>query len=923
MKADERELVPTELPMRDSKQENSEPRPPFPEPTDIDERFIYTGDRRKYVAFPLGGIGTGSISLTGSGRLIDWSIRNRPAIHQFNGYSHFAIKAEQDGRLLDARVLNGPYEGIPTGSPSTRKFDGFGFGANRDSLAGVPHFDDVTFIGRFPVAELDFHRATFPGEVRLTAFSPFIPHNDRDSSMPVALLTFSVKNDRDAAIDYTIAATLGNYGCDSGIHSFNRQNGLSTLHFTSVDAGSPEQRGDLAIMTDEDDVEHVDYHFRGQWFDSLACYWREFARAGRMPERNYDKPRVVRNMFQQPEHGTLAARVRVGPGETRQVRFAISWNYPFGSIYWFNRDQPGSPPFAGTPPTWKNYYATQWADSVDSGTDAFTRWATLETPTWAFRDSLFGSSLPPEIIDAVNGTLGILRSATVIRLEGGEIWGWEGQHPQEGSCEGSCTHVWNYQQTLASLFPALERTLRETEFTYNQLPNGGLTFRQRLPLGSGFDIIGPCADGHFGAIIKAYREWKNLGDDDWLKRYWPNIRRAMEYAWSHDNPDKWDPEKTGVLWGCQHHTLDMELFGPSSWLTSLYLAALKAASIMADAIGEPEFGKECRDLAAKGGAYVDRELFNGRYYTQKINLADRWVLTPFERRRKAGVLSEPFMEAYWSEEYGEIKYQIGNGCLTDQILGQWHADMIGLGDLIAPENVLTALKTMFAENYRPSLRDHFNPCRVYAYEDEAGLLNCTWPDGATKPALPVPYAEEVWTGLEYMMASHLIRRGLVDEGLTIVKAARARHDGSRRNPWNDMECGSYYIRALSSYALVDAYSGFTFDQRSGEIGLKPARAGDGLYFWSAGCGWGIIELKGSTVQVSVKGGELIVSKVRLGGGSLLPPSLRDRATSAGSGRPIVNGQPAERDGDLILIGERRTLKTGDRLVIELDGYGEA
>src|SRR6202040_2633566 len=144
----------------------------------IDNRFVYTGERLKYVSFPLGGIGPGSLSLTGSGRLIDWSIRNRPAIHQHNGYSHFAIKAERDGELLDARVLNGPYDGTPTGSPSTRKFDGYGFGANRDSMTGVPHFDDVTFTGRFPLAELAFHRAGFPGQVRMTAFSPFIPHND-------------------------------------------------------------------------------------------------------------------------------------------------------------------------------------------------------------------------------------------------------------------------------------------------------------------------------------------------------------------------------------------------------------------------------------------------------------------------------------------------------------------------------------------------------------------------------------------------------------------------------------------------------------------------------------------------------------------------------------------------------------------------
>jgi non-lysosomal glucosylceramidase len=875
----------------------------------VDNHFIYTGDRRRYVAFPLGGIGTGSVSLTGSGRLIDWSIRNRPAIHQFNGYSHFAIKAEQDGKLLGARVLHGPYEGVPTGSPSVRKFDGFGFGANRDTLAGVPHFDEVIFIGRFPVAELGFQHAAFPGQVRMTAFSPFIPHNDRDSSMPVAFFKFSIRNDTEAPIDYTLAATVGNYGCDSGIHTFYENDGLSTLHFTTASVESREGEGDLAIITDSEEVEHVDYHFRGQWFDSLARYWREFAQPGKLRERTYQHPRAVKNMFQQPEHGTLAARVRIEPGETRDVRFALSWNYPFGSIYWFNREGPGSPNYSGVPPTWKNYYATQWPDSVASGTDAFKRWAALENQTVAFRDSLFGSSLPPEIIDAINGTLGILRSATVIRLERGELWGWEGQHPGEGSCEGSCTHVWNYQQTLANLFPALERSLRETEFTYNQLPSGGLTFRQRLPLGSGFDIIGPCADGHFGAIIKAYREWKNLGDNEWLRRFWPNIKRALEYAWSPENPDQWDPKKTGVLWGRQHHTLDMELFGPSSWLTTMYLGALKAGAAMAQAMGDLAFAKECSELAAKGGAYVDQELFNGRYYVQKLDLSDRSVLAPFDQNRKAGVLREPFMEAYWSDEYGEIKYQIGAGCLTDQILGQWHADIAGLGDLLAPANVVTALKTVFEQNYLADLDDHFNPCRVYAYENEGGLLNCTWPAGSAKPALPVPYAEEVWTGLEYMLASHLIQRGLVEEGLTIVRSARARHDGSRRNPWNDMECGSYYARALSSYALVNAYSGFSFDQRSGEIGLRPARSGDGIYFWSAGSGWGVIEIRETTVTITVKGGELTLCRL------LLPGRSWNTAT--------VDGQTAGHDDSAVVLGAARILQAGDSLVVELNTHGEA
>jgi familyl 116 glycosyl hydrolase-like protein len=271
------------------------------------------------------------------------------------------------------------------------------------------------------------------------------------------------------------------------------------------------------------------------------------------------------------------------------------------------------------------------------------------------------------------------------------------------------------------------------------------------------------------------------------------------------------------------------------------------------------------------------------------------------------VLRDPFMEAYWSQEYGEIKYQIGGGCLTDQILGQWHADLVGLGDVLSPDQTALALRSIFAENFRPTLKNHFNPCRVYAYEDEAGLLVCTWPEGTVKPATPVPYSEEVWTGLEYMLASHLIARGFVDEGLAVVSAARARHNGSRRNPWNEIECGSYYARSLSSYALLNAYLGMTFDQRADEIGFHPARGGEAVYFWSAGRGWGEIEFRGGGAILSVKGGELVVSRLRL-------PTVPGPAT--------IDGRPVRRDGDTILLDERRTLRQGQHLVVGAEMRGE-
>jgi uncharacterized protein (DUF608 family) len=822
-------------------------------------RFLYEGERARHIAFPLGGIGAGGLAISGSGRLVDWSIRNRPNLQSFNGHTHFAIKAMRDGELLDARVLNGPYDGVPAGSPSTgRFFDGFGWGANRNALAGAPHFSNVRFTGRFPVAELDFRDPAFPGAVSLTAWSPFIPTNDRDSSFPGAIFEVEIANIGARTLDYTVAGTLGNHGCQNGRHLYSEASGVKSLFLTSDDEALPDWgRGDLTLATDAGDVDHMDYHFRGQWFDDLRMFWREFARPGRLPARRYDAPRRNRNMFDQPEHGTLAARVTLAPGETRKLRFVIAWHFPVGQVYW-RLDGGGG--------EWRNYYASQWADSSAVVVEIFDRWDALRNPTFAFRDTLFGSSLPADIIDAVQGSISVLRTGTVLRLEHGEIWGWEGIFTNEGSCQGSCSHVWNYQQALPYLFPALERTLRETDYAYNQLPNGGLTFRQIVPLGSAKFPLNPCADGHLGSIIKTFRDWKISGDTEWLRALWPHVRAAIEYVWSPDNPDQWDPARTGVLWGRQHHTLDMELFGPNSWLSSMYVAALRAGGAMAHACGEAGFAAELDRLAAAGSDYIDRELFNGEYFVQKVDLRDRALLEKFDRAAgKVGVLEDDFLETYWSEEYGQVKYQFGDGCVTDQILGQWHADHCGLGRFLDDDKVKSALGAVFRHNYRATLADHVNPCRVYAYENEGGVLVATWPEGATMPAVPAPYSEEIWSGLEYMLASHMILRGMVEEGLAVVRTARSRYDGHRRNPWNEIECGSYYARSMSSFALVNAWSGLTYDLEQGFLGFDPAIEGHGEWFWSIGGGWGVVSRCRGVVSLEVRYGAISLKKFRFGG----------------------------------------------------------
>src|SRR5262249_22664752 len=285
-----------------------------------------------------------------------------------------------------------------------------------------------------------------------------------------------------------------------------------------------------------------------------------------------------------------AAHITLAPGERRQVRFAIAWYVPNFTKYWVSATWHFQHPSAATG-AWKNWYATKWRGAADVAGYVLGDWDRLARETTLFRDALYPSDLPVSVLDAAAANLSILKSPTTLRLEDGTFYGWEGLHPQAGSCEGSCTHVWNYQQSVPFLFPALERSMREADYTNNMNEIGGLSFRMSLPVGSGIFTERPCADGQFGDVMKAYRDWKLCGDDAWLAKLWPRIKRSIEYAWHPDNLDKWDPKKTGVLWGRQHHTLDMELFGPNAWLTGFYLGALKAGAEMAEALGEKDTAK--------------------------------------------------------------------------------------------------------------------------------------------------------------------------------------------------------------------------------------------------------------------------------------------------------------------------------------------
>ena len=811
----------------------------------------YSGSKRNQICFPIGGIGSGCIGLDGTGRLRDWEIFNRPNKGSLNGFSHFGVKAERDGSVIDARVMNSDLLGAHVGHYTTVPgHHGYGYGPDRKELSGVPHFRDSIFEGEFPLAKVRFVDETFPGSVTLEGFNPFIPSNDADSSIPAAFFTACIANDTAETLTYTFELTACNPSSHPHVHK-----SIRTPHFAGIELADafeddlhPDYGRLIIGVPSEDEVQRQHYWYRGRWFDGLGIFWQDFTAPGLLRDRVYENDGKVHE-----DHATVAVRKTLKPGEIWRQRFLLGWYWPNCVNYWSANP---ADPMSQQP--WKNYYATLFENAAAVAEYAMREWTRMEDETIRFHDALYGSSLPAEAMDAVGANLAVLNTATVLRLPDGSLYGWEGVTCHEGSCEGSCTHVWNYTQALPFLFPKLERSMRELDYTYNLAPDGRMPFRIQLPLGRKRSDFRACVDGQMGGVIKTYREWKLCGSDEWLRRWWPAVRKSLEYAWSPENPDKWDPERTGVISGRQHHTLDMELFGPNGWLNGFYLGALKAAAEMADAMNDPDAALY-RKLYEQGRAYTDTELFNGEYYHQKIDITDKSLLAPYTKG--AALTGDSTVDAYWNDEAKQLKYQIGEGCGIDQVLGQWMCEIAGVGEILDPDHVASALRSIFRYNFMPSLRFHFNPCRIFGLNDESGLVICSWPNGAEKPVVPIPYSEECMHGFEYQAAIHMIRHGMTEEGLRVVKGVRDRYNGEKRNPWNEMECGSNYARSMASYALLLSFSGFSFDMRNGMLGFSPLH--EGTFFWSCDGAWGTFRYADNRAELKVLYGSVTLKKLGL------------------------------------------------------------
>jgi hypothetical protein len=620
--------------------------------------------------------------------------------------------------------------------------------------------------------------------------------------------------------------------------------------FILYGAGSatrPSDEGFCAVWVDDPKAE-----VSHRWpLDSLAVLWKQFS-SGQFRARapSADKSATGASIF---------VPFTIAPGETKVITVRLAWYVGNSTLIEpENGFQHGTLiPYPRPTETYKPWYTGRFSGIGDLVQYWQTHYAELQRAAQVFSKTFHDSTLPPEVIEATSANLSILKSPTVLRQADGRLWGWEGTflestETDRSGISGTSTHVWNYAQTIAHLFPQLERGLRETEFTNNQNDDGLQYSRTPLPIrpiepGHTFPD-GPAADGQLGGIIKIYREWRISGDTSWLRRLWPRVRKSLDYCIR-----TWDPQRRGWIEEPHLTTYDMEFWGPDSLCTSLYLGALKAATLMCEALQEPVDPYEM--LFRKGRRQMEELLFNGRFFHQEIEWRNlQTAFPPKDSLWPELRLQSPEQIELAAKEGPAGQY--GSGCLSDGVMGTWLCLVSGIEGVLSPQKIEDHLVAVHRYNFKQDLTDHANFRRAsFACGNESGLVICTWPEGG-RPSLPLVYSDEVWTGVEYQVASHLIALGRIDAGLDIVRATRRRYDGRVRNPFSEVEAGHWYARAMSSYALLQAFSGARFDAVDKTLYLKPAIAGDFRCFLATATGFGIVGVKSGKPFVEVASGEI-------------------------------------------------------------------
>jgi non-lysosomal glucosylceramidase len=813
----------------------------------------YEGRFTEKVAMPVGGLGAGNISIGGNGQWKDVEIMNKPAMGFYGAHvpkqaPFFMVFTQKPNGEKKTKTLMGP---IP---PS----EFAGSEGSRTPNHGLPRFASSSFDAAYPFGIVNLEDNNMPVSAKAKVFNPFIPGDANASGIPIAVIRYEITNKTNTPLKIAVAGSMDNFigmdgsvaeisGWNSTIDFKGTKNNRNTFRQTASLAGiymisdsvKKDSRawGTIALTTPKnipgDIISYrTEFDTRG-WNSNFTDMWDDFSDDGIFKDTTFPVK------WDDPRAG-LSVKFKLAAHQTRTVEFFLTWDFP-NRMSWFDEVIIG------------NYYSTHYSDAWDVIEKTHPSLPALEAKTIDFVSLLINSDYPDVVKEAALFNTSTLRSQTTFRDKEGNFFGWEGVFSNNGSCQGNCTHVWNYEHASAFLFGDLAMNMRHTEY-YHALDDstGFMRFRVNLPYDKNNGNNLAAADGQMGTIMRAYREWQLSGDDNFIRGIYPKVKKALSFAWIDKG---WDANKDGVMEGCQHNTMDIEYYGPNPEIGFWYLGALKATAAMAHYMNDTEFEKTCTDLFTRGSKWIDQNIFNGEFYYQQIRPVN-----------SLNDVARNIISGDGSSATPNPPFQIGEGCLADQLVGQNMAFICGLGYLADSNKIKKALSSIWKYNHVNNVGDRFNNMRSYALGNESGVVVTVYPDPSKRPAIPLSYAFEVWTGLEYTAATGMIYQGMNREALQVITDVRNRHDGFKRNPFNEEECGNHYTRGMASWSAIPALSRFNY---SGVTNTFCITSKPGKYFWSNGHSWGNVIVADNKVTIAVHFGKLNVQTIHLSNGKEL------------------------------------------------------
>lgn len=749
------------------------------------ERYTKSRGELKYIGMPVGGLCSGQLYLGGDGRLWHWDI--------FNQYIY---TPDREGCHYSNQMT--------AQSPIEQRFT-LTMG-ERSAVLDQSGVEEVTFRGEYPIAVVDYADRNLPLQVRLEAFSPFIPLNTDDSSLPATVMQFTLHNSSAVPVTATLCGELENGVClhhrkETGVlrNAIHRAKGQTQLVFSAQAASdsSAEAKQKLESLSD---------------FGTMCL-----ALLGAPADESSGDATVP---FTEKLIGHLGRKVTIPPGESKQIAFLMSWHFPNLSI-------------ANSFENCGRYYATKFSSASHVADYVMTNFDRLNAQTRLWRETWYDSSLPWWFLDRTFLNTSILATSTSYRLANGRFYGWEGV----GNCQGTCGHVYQYAHAMARLFPELERDVRErVDFGLAQRPDGAINFRGEF---NNF----PAIDAQAGYVLRALREHQMSADSRFLKRNWPKIRLAMKWLINKDeNCD-------GLIESNQHNTLDADWWGKVSWLSGLYLAALAAAVQMASEIGDKEFSIQCQRILVAGRKNIVEQLFNGEYFINKID--------------------PKHLDAINSGSGCEIDQVMGQSWAFQVALPRIFPEKETKSALkalyrynftpdVGPYREAHKPGRWYAMPGEPGLLICTFPQSDWNYEKAKGK----------GPEWAAGYFHECMNGFEYQAAGHMIWEEMLEEGLAVTRAVHERYHAKRRNPWNEIECGDHYARSMASYGVYLAACGFEYHGPNKHIGFAPRLTPDNFKCAFTGAeGWGSFSQKianaEARVEIAVKWGKLSLRSVAL------------------------------------------------------------